>query len=513
MIRPAAPSWPIFIIHTTILIWLVLEPYSIKALFLSAATLYCEGRLASDARQNITFNGPIFHSRNHHIRSSISGGPPANSCSNRVCQSDCCLAHPARLGASAFAQTKLKLSAVKPGTEQVQLIQNGDFQFQGSLVGTNYPNPTGWSRGNEMYATAGSNMVAVNSGVVAKGQVNTGATVGSYTRVVTLEPATAYVFSAYMWNMGDAVNHVNAVIDMTDVPGEPQIVVSFGDSEADKGYFVYRSFNTSTTGTNLTVRAFYDGFAGTGTAAGYFPVAAQWDNIAITKSNNFVAPQTSNSTATIRPLVSITTPLDGTIAYVNSKNGLTITATTSDLDGTVTNVQFFAGTNTIGNRTSPPWNVTWLTATSGTYVLTAVASDNAGATTLSAPVNISLTVSPVPPALRIAAVTPNVSLLWPTGDVTTVAQAASNIISPTWQKVTNAIVITNHTNTLPAGNAPQNFSASFPKLDPKHHASQAPHGLSWWFVPGRWLAVNSWVHWFRNNNPVATNVTWISGRT
>jgi hypothetical protein len=269
------------------------------------------------------------------------------------------------LGATAFAQTKLKLSAIKPGTEQVQLIQNGDFQFQGSLVGTNYPNPTGWSRGNEMYATAGSNMVAVNSGVVAKGQVNTGATVGSYTRVVTLEPATAYVFSAYMWNMGDAVNHVNAVIDMTDVPGEPQIVVSFGDSEADKGYFVYRSFNTSTTGTNLTVRAFYDGFAGTGTAAGYFPVAAQWDNIAITKSNNFVAPQTSNSTATIRPLVSITTPLDGTIAYVNSKNGLTITATTSDLDGTVTNVQFFAGTNTIGNRTSPPWNVTWITATSG----------------------------------------------------------------------------------------------------------------------------------------------------
>ena len=31
----------------------------------------------------------------------------------------------------AVAQTKLKLSNLKPGTERVQLINNGDFQFQG----------------------------------------------------------------------------------------------------------------------------------------------------------------------------------------------------------------------------------------------------------------------------------------------------------------------------------------------------------------------------------------------
>src|SRR5713101_5891420 len=54
--------------------------------------------------------------------------------------------------ASTFAQTRLKLSAIKPGTERVQLIYNGDFQFQGPVVGNNYPFPSGWSGSVDMYA-------------------------------------------------------------------------------------------------------------------------------------------------------------------------------------------------------------------------------------------------------------------------------------------------------------------------------------------------------------------------
>ncbi len=79
------------------------------------------------------------------------------------------------LSVPAFAQTKLKLSAIKPGTERVQLINNGDFQFQGPLTGTNYPFPTGWSSGVDMSANAGTNMVPANSGVVARAQVNSSA--------------------------------------------------------------------------------------------------------------------------------------------------------------------------------------------------------------------------------------------------------------------------------------------------------------------------------------------------
>src|SRR5882762_2337976 len=180
-----------------------------------------------------------------------------------------------------------------------------------------------------------------------------------YSRTVSLEPATAYVFSAYLWNMGDTVNHVNTVIDFSDVSGEPQIILGATDSEADKGYFVYRSFNTSTTGTNILVRAFYDGLTGTGTAAANFPIAAQWDNIAITKATDFVAPQPSNSTATLHPLVTITNPIDTALLYIsNPMAGMVVSASASDLDGVVTNVQFFAGTNLIVHSSSSPWSAT-----------------------------------------------------------------------------------------------------------------------------------------------------------
>src|SRR5688572_32415432 len=88
---------------------------------------------------------------------------------------------------SASAQTKLKLSAIQPGTEIVQLITNGDFQQQGTLVGTNHPNPTGWSRVGEIFADAGTNMVVANNGVVARANTTTAAGVSLYSRSLTLE--------------------------------------------------------------------------------------------------------------------------------------------------------------------------------------------------------------------------------------------------------------------------------------------------------------------------------------
>ena len=37
----------------------------------------------------------------------------------------------------ADAQTRLRLSTIIPGTENVQLVANGDFQFQGTVTATN----------------------------------------------------------------------------------------------------------------------------------------------------------------------------------------------------------------------------------------------------------------------------------------------------------------------------------------------------------------------------------------
>lgn len=237
---------------------------------------------------------------------------------------------------STSAQTRLKLSAIQPGTEVVQLITNGDFQQQGSLVGTNHPNPTGWNRAGEVFADPGTNMVAANNGVIARANVTTAAGVSQYSRSVTLEPATPYVFSAYLWNFGNAANHVTTVIDLADAPNEPQVTLTYSDGDADKGYFVYRSFNTADTGTNVTVRAFYDAFTGTGTATNYFPVTAQWDNLAITKATDFVAPLSQNAPppATLVPLKINWSGTNVLLAWVATNNAL-VTQATSNISATM----------------------------------------------------------------------------------------------------------------------------------------------------------------------------------
>ncbi len=81
----------------------------------------------------------------------------------------------------------------------------------------------------------------------------------------------------------------------------------------------------------------------------------------------------SNST----PQVSITFPLSGQ-AFASPTNIL-IQATASDLDGTVSNVQFYVDSVKIGTDTTAPYTMTWTNASVGSHRLTARAIDNLGA--------------------------------------------------------------------------------------------------------------------------------------
>ncbi len=197
----------------------------------------------------------------------------------------------------ASAQTRIKLTTITPGTEHVQLVTNGGFQARGPLIGNQYPSPDGWTRQGDVFVGPGTNMATANHGVVARGHVDQSALVGLYQRAASLLLNTEYVLSGYLWNMGNASNHVTAVFDLNDAPKEAQITLNYGDANADQGYFVWNYFNTADTGTAVTVRAFYDGFNGTGTSTTYFPVPAQWDNVAITKASEFVLPQTNSIVA------------------------------------------------------------------------------------------------------------------------------------------------------------------------------------------------------------------------
>ena len=82
------------------------------------------------------------------------------------------------------------------------------------------------------------------------------------------------------------------------------------------------------------------------------------------------------------PTVSITAPAAS--ASYTAPASISITATAADADGSVTRVDFYAGTQLVGSDTSTPFSVSWSGVAAGNYSLTAVATDNTGAKTTSA---------------------------------------------------------------------------------------------------------------------------------
>jgi subtilisin family serine protease len=92
------------------------------------------------------------------------------------------------------------------------------------------------------------------------------------------------------------------------------------------------------------------------------------------------------------PMVTLTDPRDG--ATYSEPATITLRAAASDVDGTVAQVAFYVGTALIGIDTAPPFELTWTSAAVGQYALTAVATDDRGATSTSAAVTIHVQPGP-----------------------------------------------------------------------------------------------------------------------
>ena len=104
------------------------------------------------------------------------------------------------------------------------------------------------------------------------------------------------------------------------------------------------------------------------------------------------------TTATL-PTASITSPANG--ATFDTASDVTITANATDPDGTVTKVEFFQGATKLGEDTTAPYSYTWNSVADGTYVLTAVATDNDTQTTTSSAVTITVQPAVVPTNLIV----------------------------------------------------------------------------------------------------------------
>ena len=118
------------------------------------------------------------------------------------------------------------------------------------------------------------------------------------------------------------------------------------------------------------------------------------------------------------PTVSISSPANGASFLTGASIG--ITANAADVDGSVSQVEFFVNGVSIGvDNTAPTFTTTWI-GTNGSKVLTAVATDNNGATTTSAPVTITVA-SNTPPVVSVSA--PATAVV---GDLVTFTATASD---------------------------------------------------------------------------------------
>jgi hypothetical protein len=162
--------------------------------------------------------------------------------------------------------------------------------------------------------------------------------------------------------------------------------VNIAASASDDGTITKVEFFNGATKLGEDATAPYT-YAWAGVAQGTYAVTARaTDNGAKTTTSAPVSVTVRPPNAA--PSVSITAPAAG--AVFGFWATVTINASASDSDGTVSKVEFFRsdGATKLGEDTTAPYSYAWRMAASGTHILRARATDDAGATTTSAGVSI-----------------------------------------------------------------------------------------------------------------------------
>jgi Tol biopolymer transport system component len=156
----------------------------------------------------------------------------------------------------------------------------------------------------------------------------------------------------------------------------------------------------------------------TPTALGTFTITA-----VATGSNG--AQATAVNTVTVSsataPTVSITAPSTGSTVGVNLAQ--TITATAASSTGYIASVEFLVNGKPLSTDTVFPYTASWTPSGTGTYILTAVAKDNSGVITTSAPASITVAASAAP---TVSLTNPGSGSSYTIGSSLTLTAAASD---------------------------------------------------------------------------------------
>lgn len=225
------------------------------------------------------------------------------------------------------------------------------------------------------------------------------ATIAPYNLICDNPPSGTYSLTAQATdNCGliSTSSPVNVIVDTPPTvsitsPADNAVIISTqtnltltaaaGDSD---GTVVQVQFSQGTTSLGIVSNAPYNLVWSNVTAGVYALTACATDNNGLTTTSAAV-------NLVVTPIsIAITNPANDTV-LISSQTNLTVMASASDIAGTVTQVEFFQGSTSLGIVTSPPYGVVWNDAVAGNYALTAVATDNNGLAATSPVVNLTIT--------------------------------------------------------------------------------------------------------------------------
>ncbi|MDP3882332.1 MAG: Ig-like domain-containing protein [Nanoarchaeota archaeon] len=168
-------------------------------------------------------------------------------------------------------------------------------------------------------------------------------------------------------------------------------LASASDSDGTISQVQFFRESTNLLGTSPSTSSPY-AFSWNNVAAGSYSITARAtdDDGAVTTSNAILI--NVNNPGNNAPSVSVTSPSSG--STFNAPASVSITATASDSDGTISQVEFYEGTNLLGTDTSSPYAFSWNNVAAGSYTLTAKATDNLGGQTTSAGIPITINSAP-----------------------------------------------------------------------------------------------------------------------
>jgi RHS repeat-associated protein len=193
-------------------------------------------------------------------------------------------------------------------------------------------------------------------------------------------------------------------VDAANLPPTVSLTAPANKATFAAGATIALKANASPPEANDTVARvdFFDGatLVGSASAAPYtasITNAAPGTHVLTAVATDGQGAQTTSAARTITvtgaanqpPAVSFASPADG--ASFTAPATIPLSVNASDPDGTVASVTFFQGASVIGTVSVAPFTFNWMNVAAGSYAVTAVATDNAGAATTSTAINITVT--------------------------------------------------------------------------------------------------------------------------